>query len=272
MQRRELIQLIGAAAMARLWPDGAAPPRQLGAIGLQLYTVRKMMQRDVVATLSAVSAIGYREVEFAGLFGRTPVAMRKILDSNHLVAPSSHVSLQEIRDDWARTLDGAVALGQKFIVCPWIDQQERTPDGMERVARDFNTAGEAALKAGLQFAYHNHEFDFRLVNGAMPYATILAKTDPKLVKLELDLFWVVQGGQDPLAYLEKYPGRFPLVHVKDRTADGKMADVGQGVIDFRKIFAKAGKGIEHYFVEHDEPASPLDDARISYEYLRNLSF
>ncbi|MDQ6828252.1 MAG: sugar phosphate isomerase/epimerase [Gemmatimonadota bacterium] len=272
MHRRELIQLFGATAAARLWPRFLMPPRRIGVIGLQLYTVRKMMERNVEATLSAVSAIGYREVELNGLYGLTPAAMRQMLDRNHLLAPSSHISLEDMRANWPRTLDAAAILGQKFIVLPWLDEKDRTPDGMERIVHDLNTAGEVALKAGIQLAYHNHDFEFKPVNGAIPYATLLAKTDPKLVKFELDLYWVVEAGQDPRAYIEKYPGRFPLLHVKDRSAEGKMADVGQGVIDFKKIFAKAGRSVQHYFVEHDEPPSPIDDARISYEYLHKLSF
>lgn len=246
---------------------------RLGAIGLQLYTVRGLMDRDVEGTVAAVAGIGYREVELAGLHGKTAAQMRAILDRHGLACPSSHISMQDIRGDWARTLNDAAALGQSYIVCPWINEPDRTIDGYTRVAHELTRAGDASRARGIQLAYHNHDFEFAPIAGRLPYDILLAESDPRLVRMELDIFWIVKGGQDPLVYFARYPGRFPLVHAKDTTKDGRMTDVGQGTIDWPAIFAHGKEaGVRHTFVEHDDPPSPIADAKASYVYLRGLTF
>lgn len=269
-----------AAAGAVLGPGRAlshvadrAERSRLGTIGLQLYTVRALMDRDVEGTVAAVAAIGYREVELAGLHGKTAAQMRAILDRHRLACPSSHISMQGVRGNWSRTLDDAAALGQTYIVCPWIDEPDRTVDGYARVAHELTRAGEASHARGIQLAYHNHDYEFVPIAGRLPYDILLAESDPRLVQVELDIFWIVKGGQDPLAYFRRYPGRFPLLHAKDIARDGTMVDVGQGTIDWAAIF-EHGKaaGVRHTFVEHDEPRAPIADARASFEYLRRLRF
>src|SRR4029079_774028 len=129
----------------------------------------------------------------------------------------------------------------------------------------FNMIGEAALKRGMRFGYHNHNFEFTPANGIVPYDLLLDSTDPRLVDFEIDLFWMRQGGKDPHAYFAKYPGRVPMLHVKDMSSDGQMVNVGAGAIDFAGIFAHAHEaGVKHYYVEHDEPAHPINDARASF--------
>jgi sugar phosphate isomerase/epimerase len=232
-------------------------------------------------------------VEFAGYFGKSPQDVRKILDSNKLTSPSEHVPYETVETKWPETLEAAHVIGQKFVVCPSIDASHRKEDAWKRAAELFNRAGEASQKAGIQFAYHNHAFEFEpseALGGKLPYDFLLAETDPKLVKLEMDLCWITVGGHDPLDYFNRYPGRFPLVHVKDWTTKGPagndyggattakskpghMTDIGQGEVDFKRIFAQSGKaGIQHYFVENDEPKSPFDDLKISYDYLAQLRF
>jgi sugar phosphate isomerase/epimerase len=250
---------------------------KLGPIGIQLYTVRRELAKDVEGTLAKLAAIGYREVEFAGYPEGTAKSLRAILDRLHLRAPSGHVGTQALRTDWARTLEQAAAVGQRYVVVAFIPQEERrTADDWKRIAAAFNRAGEAAKAAGLQFCYHNHDFEFVPLDGALPYDLLLAGTDPRLVRLELDLYWITKGGRDPLDYFAKWPGRFPLVHVKDMDATPNkfFADVGKGTIDFRRIFRRARQaGIEHYFYEQDEtPGSPFDSAKASYEYLRALTY
>ncbi|MGH7665582.1 MAG: sugar phosphate isomerase/epimerase family protein, partial [Gemmatimonadaceae bacterium] len=244
-----------------------------------LYTVRSEMARDVDATLSALAEMGYTEVELAGNHGLSARQMRAALDRAGLTAVSSHVAVAALRDGWAPALDDAAALGQSFIGCPWVDPAAHTTvTDYRRLADLFNEAGAAARRAELRFFYHNHAFEFEtLVDGAaLPYDILLEECDPGLVEMELDLFWVTKAGADPIAYFDEHPGRFPLVHVKDMTRGGAMADVGAGAIDFAGIFARAarggGGGIEHYFVEHDNPPSPLDSARASYQYLSRLDF
>jgi sugar phosphate isomerase/epimerase len=261
---------------------------------LQLYTVRDLLKQDFEGTIAKVAQIGYKEVEFAGYFGKSPQEVRKILDSNKVSSPSEHVSYDIVQNKWPETLEAAHVIGQTFIVCPWVEvSQRKEADGWKRAAETFNRAGEASQKAGIQFAYHNHAFEFEpseTLGGKLPYDFLLAETDPKLVKMELDLCWITVGGQDPVKYFDRYPGRFPLVHVKDWTTKGPggsdyggatgesrkpghMTDVGQGEIDWKRIFAQSGKaGVQHYFVENDEPKSAFEDIKISYAYLTKLTF
>ena len=252
-------------------------PASLGAaqpIGIQLYTVRDLMQRNFEHTLQQVAAIGYKEVEFAGLYDKSPKTVRtKSLDKLGLTSPSSHIPYERLRANLQGVVDEAKTLGNRYVVCPFIDAAARR-DGAawKKIAADFNRFGESMQRVGLTFAYHNHDFEFdRLPDGGNGFDILLADCDPKLVKIELDLFWITKAGGDPLAYFAKWPGRFPLVHVKDRTGSGTMVNVGQGSIDWNKIFAKRREaGIQHFFVEHDNPKSPLDDIKASYTYMSRL--
>jgi sugar phosphate isomerase/epimerase len=290
MNRRTFMESSIAAALVAARPVMALgkvldTAHQIDRVGVQLYTVREAMKHDFAGTLAKVAAIGYREVEFAGYFGNSPQAVRAMLDKNGLASPSTHVDYEIVEKKWPQTLEAAHVIGHPFIVCPWIDEKQRhQPGGYQRAAELFNRAGEASQKAGIQFAYHNHDFEFHpepAIGGKMPYDFLLAGTDAKLVKMEMDLCWITVGGQDPLAYFDRHPDRFPLVHVKDwKSKDGdvseestEMTEVGSGSIDWKRIFAQSGKaGIQHYFVEHDEPKSTFDSLRSSYEYLAKLRF
>lgn len=277
--RRTFLHQLGSAALAAGLPDVSLAATRRGArierIGLQLYTVRREMAKDVEGTLATVAAAGYKEVEFAGYFGKSPAEVRAILDRHGLAAPSVHVG-SLAPDQWRQALDAAHVIGHHLVVIPWIPVEQRTGvDGYKRVAANFNRAAEEARAAGLQFAYHNHDFEFAPVAGQLPYDVLLAESDPKLVQMEMDLYWIVKGGQDPLAYFARWPGRFVAVHVKDSAGapDHRMMDVGAGTIDFKKIFAhRAQAGIEHYFVEHDEPADAFASIRASCAYLKQLEF
>jgi sugar phosphate isomerase/epimerase len=297
MNRRTFIGTsIAASLAAAARPAWAADTaHHIDRIGLQLYTVRGAMKTDFAGTIAKVAAVGYKEVEFAGYFDHSPKDVRAILDKNSLASPSCHVGYDVVEKKWPETIEAAELIGHRYIICPWIDEKQRAqPDGWKRAADLFNRAGEASQKAGIQFGYHNHSFEFNpadSLGGKLPYDFLLAETDPKLVAMEMDLCWISVAGKDPLAYFEKYPGRFPLVHVKDWIKDpnatdsykgatgsavkigGRLADVGQGSIDWKRIFAHSEKaGIKHYFVENDEPKSAFDDIKISYTYLHNLQF
>jgi sugar phosphate isomerase/epimerase len=277
--RREAIQVLGGAMVGAvgLGPVSAAcatPRGDLERIGVQLYTVRGEMQRSVEATLARVAAIGYREVEFAGYFQRTPEQIRAALDDTGLTAPSAHVPLEVVREQHESVFDAARVMGHRTIVVPWIAEAERqTLDGYRRVAESFNRIGELARSAGLTFAYHNHDFEFAALEGGMGYDVLLAETDAQLVQLEMDLYWITRGGADPFTYFERYPGRFPLVHVKDMDANRRMVDVGKGTIEFAAIFARSEQaGIRHYYVEHDQPGDAFASIEASYRHLRTLRF
>lgn len=274
MERRAFIGTVGAAALAahRLPP----PASRLNKIGVQLYTVREAMARDVERTLAQVAAIGFQEVEFAGYFGKTPAAMRAILDRHGLAAPSAHIPIELLGRNWAAALEEAHTLGHRYLCVAWIPaERRRTLDGYKRVAELFTRAGEESHAHGIRFAYHNHAYEFAPLEGRVPLEVLIAETDPAHVWFEMDLYWIIKGGGDPLAYFDHYPHRFPLVHVKDSAGppEHRMVDVGAGSIDWARLFAQRGRaGIRHYFVEHDEPPDPFASIRTSYEYLRRLRF
>jgi sugar phosphate isomerase/epimerase len=295
MNRRSFLQTSLAAAAASAIPGPVLAQRKLGTIGLQLYSVRDLMKADFSGTLQKVAAIGFREVEFAGLFEQAPKTVRGLLDKVGLTAPASHVDWTTVETRLPETLEAARILGHRFLIVPWIGEAERKqPDIWKKAADLFNKAGKESQKAGIQFAYHQHGFEFvpsAALGGRMPYDYLLENTDPALVKMELDICWTVAAEQDPVAYFNRYPGRFPLVHVKDWLKDGKdasayagalgpgtkftgqMANVGSGSIDWKRIFAQADRGgVQHFIVEHDNPKSPLADLGASYAYLRNLAF
>lgn len=277
-----------AASLAWAFPA----EHKIKAVGLQLYTVRDAMKTDFDSTVAKVAQIGYKEVEFAGYFDHSPKDISELLKKNGLTAPSCHVGYDVVEKKWAEQIEAAHIIGHKFIVCPWIDEKQRKePDGYKRAAELFQKAGEESHKAGVQFAYHNHTFEFQpaeALGGKLPYDFLLASTDPKYVKMELDLCWISVAGKDPVEYFNKYPGRFPLVHVKDMKKLPKgeegptaspdkempnMTEVGGGVIDWKRIFSHAGNaGIEHYFVEHDFPADAFASIAKSYAYLNTLTF
>lgn len=291
MNRRNFLETATTVAAATLLTrklSWAAAERKLDKIGVQLYTVRDQMKADFEGTLAKVAAIGYKEVEFAGYFDHSPKDVRALIDRLGLASPATHVPYDTLGDKWPGQIESAKIIGQSYIVCPWIPEDLRKdPDIWKKAADTFNRAGEASKKAGIQFAYHNHWFEFLPVNGKLPYDLLLESCDPNLVKMELDLCWITVGGGDPLKYFNRYPGRFPLVHVKDikrlpkvseaggqnfgDTLKDDMTEVGSGIIDWKRIFAQSEKaGIKHYIVEHDKAASPFESIKISYEYLRQL--
>jgi sugar phosphate isomerase/epimerase len=274
IDRRSLLGVLAGSFVAGATRESAAGTRRLGDLGVQLFTVRNELRRDFEGTLGKIAALGYREVEFVDLFDRTPAAVRAMLDRHGLVAPSSHVGHDALDRGLAQALEAAKILGQSHIVCAWIDPELRSqPDIWKRAAERFNRAGEAGKQLDIQFAYHNHDFEFTSVGGRLPYDILLAETDPQLVKMEMDLYWITKGGQDPVEYFDRHPGRFPLVHVKDMDRTGEIADIGSGRIDFARIFARSQTaGIRHYLVEHDNAAAPIDSIAASYRFLRQLRF
>lgn len=267
---------LGAGAVGLSSVAFARRKQKLDKFGLQLYTVRNQMAKDLPGTLAQVAAAGYKEVEFAGYFNRSPKEIKELIDKNGLSAPSTHVALSEIEKSLDKTIEAAKIIGHRYIVCPFLMPNERkTIDDYKKHAATFNRAAEQCQKSGLKFAYHNHDFEFIKLDGQTPYDVLLAATDPKLVKMEMDLYWTVKAGQDPLAYFAKHPGRFELVHVKDLadTPQKGFAEVGRGTIDFKKIFAHSKQaGIKHYFVEQDQSAAPLESIKISADYLKKLEF
>ncbi|HLL95395.1 MAG TPA: sugar phosphate isomerase/epimerase [Spirosoma sp.] len=287
MTRQQFLKLGALATSAALLPslDGMAQtPKK---VGLQLYTLRDAMAKDPDGTLKKVAAIGYKEVESFGysdgkFFGKTPKEYAAKLKELGLSAPSGHYMTGKVMkakgtltDDWKRAVADAAEIGQKYMVCAYLFPPERTKlDDYKQFADLFNKSAEVCRAAGIQFAYHNHDFEFKAMDGKIPYDLLLSNTDPKLVKMELDLYWATFAGQDPVALFKKHPGRFPLWHVKDmeKSADRAFAEVGTGSINFQRIFdAKKTAGMTNYFVEQDVcKRPPLEAIAISYKNVGKL--
>jgi hydroxypyruvate isomerase len=265
--------VLGTLALPRAARAAAADPR-MGPIGLQLYTVRNALQSDFDGTLKRVAAVGYKEVEFAGLFGHQAAQVRQVLDRRRLSAPSMHVAFEALDGRWDAALDDATRLGCRYVVIPSIPEAARTSlDDYRRVADRFTRAAQAAAKAGLGFAYHNHAVDFKPLDRKLPFDVLLEATDPSLVYIELDLYWIVRSGQDPLRYFKRWPGRCKLIHVKDSLGapEHRMTEVGRGIIDWPNLLASArDAGAEHFFVEQDDATKPLASISASYSYLKEL--
>ncbi|WP_049974407.1 sugar phosphate isomerase/epimerase [Azospirillum sp. B4] len=303
MNRREFLH--GAIAAAPLLAAPFGTGRALAAgrdWGLQLFTVIAPLEKDFEGTLAAVAQLGYRTVETIGSFGRDPALVRRLFDRHGLTSPSQHlappalyasfsawtrreISTEQNRDTYAAALgldqvdtvvaDGirtAHALGQRYVVWPILMPPHLASREMvDGYIRAFNRAGEMCAKAGLTFAFHNHHREFARLGDAVIYDLILAGTDPALVKMEMDLYWVSKAKADPLAYLQNHPGRFKLAHVKDMAADGDFAVVGAGVLDLPGLIRAADRaGIEHLYVEYDRSDDPLRDVRDARTYLDRL--
>jgi sugar phosphate isomerase/epimerase len=296
--RRRFLLRSGQLATATLlpsWLANSARANPLGMpVGIQLYTVDAAMQADPAGTLRRLRDIGYREVETAGFGKLSAKLFRELLDASGLTCPSAHLpfDLQNLN----ATFEAAHALGAKYAASGSLDHLVPATkaanatwaptmhlEQAKRTAAVANQIGDAAKASGLQYVYHNHDFEFSDVGkGLTGYDLLLRETDPALVKFEIDCGWMVFAGRNPVDYFTRHPDRFPLIHVKDflrldekNVRAGKMSgtEVGRGVVDYKPIFAAAKKaGLEHYFVEQEPPFSldPLTAARVSYDYLHAL--
>jgi sugar phosphate isomerase/epimerase len=278
--RRSFLHALGAAALASTVPSGlrgaqasiASRPR-LASVGIQLYTMRSEMASDFDGTLERLAEIGYREVEFAGYFDRTPDRVRATLDRLGLTSPATHLGIEQVRDNLDATIDSARTIGQRWLVVPSLPGSMRSVEGYTQVAGILNRAGEKAMASGVGVGFHNHDVEFRPVDGRLPMDILVAETDTALVTFELDLYWISVAGHDPVTYLNSHPGRFSMVHVKDMdgSEQKRMVDPGEGTIDFPGIYAARERaGIRHWFVEHDRPADAWITALTGFAYLDAL--
>jgi sugar phosphate isomerase/epimerase len=290
-RRRFLMQSgrLGAAALASTWFARRPLANPMSRpVGIQLYTVNTAMQEDPVGTLKQLRDIGFGEVESAGFGKRSAKQFRQLLDDAGLACPSAH--LQFDVDNLGGTFEDAHVLGATYAASgslvkgEW-SKRSMSLDDAKRTAELINRIGAAAKRAGLKYAYHNHDFEFADHGGTIGYDMLLRESDPDLVKFEIDCGWMIFAGRDPIDYFKKYPNRFPMIHVKDflparggsATTPAPMegAELGRGVVDYKPIFAAAAKaGLQHYFVEQEGPFSrmnPLQAARVDYDYLHSMS-
>lgn len=237
-------------------------------ISIQLYTLRSVLETDLEGTLDALADIGYRKVELAGTYGRSAAEFRKLLDARRIKATSTHVGID---GDIDQAIADAKILGNLRSNVPWANFG--TLAEWQAFADKLEVAGKAYRRAGIGFGYHNHNQEFQVVEGVRPYDVLTGRTSRRNVSFEMDLFWVVAGGADPVREFYKIAGRVKQYHVKDRTPDGGFADLGEGVIDFRRIFrANRPLEVEEYIVENDQPVDALKCAETGYNYLANLRF
>ncbi|MCF8381697.1 MAG: TIM barrel protein [Bacteroidales bacterium] len=259
-------------------------------IGIQIYTLRDQIAVSLEKTMAGVAEIGYKWIEAYGyenrkILGKSPKEFNELLSGLGMTMPSIHsvtevsssAGKSSILDAMKIAVEDAKLAGAKYFVYAFLKEEERrSMDDYKRHAATFNSFGEICKDAGIQFAYHNHDFEFIEFDGQMPYDYLLNNTDPELVKMELDLYWITKGGQDPVEYFKKAPGRFPLWHVKDMEEGPEkfFAEVGYGTMDFESIFAaKETADLKYIFVEQDRSRrDPMESIRMSWEFLNKASY
>ena len=286
MERRDFIKTLGATAVSSaVCSDLAATEslERLPSIGLiPGNTGGKWFRDNPRAALEKIAEWGYTELEFGGDMGLGMDAagtakLLKSLGIKPVIGPTSMANIideSKLKTDAKRCLD----LGKKFIVCYWpwaAEGQGKKIDDWKRVADNLNKGGDICKKEGIKLLFHNHDIEFHAVEGQMPFDVMMARLDPDLADIELDLYWIAKGGQSAEEYIKKYPGRYPVLHVKDMNNLDEMdfACVGDGCIDFASIFRlNRTAGAKHFIVEHDRPENPEECVASSIKYLSNLKF
>lgn len=285
----------------------------LDKIGVQLFSIPRLVEKDFAGTMQMLAKIGYKEIEFfgpysfsaiedkerwkavvssvgfsgSGFFGLAVKDVKKILDDHGLSAPSMHTGMDSLNTAMDPLAEAAHVLGARYVVLPSAPT-EKDLDGYKKLADKFNEIGKEAHKRGVRFAYHNHGNGLKEIDGKIPFDLILEATDPALVFFQMDIYWMTAGGTDVCAYLDKYPDRFPLMHVKDMSKDVRFAgdggdpaqwielfpyleNAGAGVLDLEKILLTAKvSGVRHFIVERDLAPDPLEDLRKSFTYLKEV--
>jgi sugar phosphate isomerase/epimerase len=241
-------------------------------IGLQLYTVRDRMDADAPGTLAAAADAGYRNVEPFSFHGYTASEFADLLDTANLLAPSLHIDIDTLAGNITQLIADAKKIGAHYIIMAWTPPKWRTEEGIAKLANILNDAGRAMQGQGLQLGYHNHDFEFGTTysDGRTMFDALASAANPQLVKFEIDLYWVVAGGADPVDVIEQYGDRIAMLHVKDRAKNGSFADVGEGTIDFADIFAT--RPFEYYMVENDQPDDSIDSINDSFRGLRDICY
>ena len=317
MQRRDFLQAAAALSAVGLLniESAIANPGRLNKIGIQLFSLPKLLEKDFRSAIQLLNQIGYTELELygpypfstdaakaswnavtpslgfsgSGYFGLTAQQLKAVLKEFGMSAPAMHTDLDTLQNRMAQLGEAANLLGVTYVGLPAIPEPKRkTLDDYKKMADEFNKIGEEARKAGLKFSYHNHGYGLHEMDGKIPLKVIFENTDPKLVFFEMDLYWTTAGGADPIAYLDAYPNRYHLMHVKDMkekvrfSGDGGnskqwielfpyMTTAGSGVLDLKAIIAKAQqRGVKHFFVEQDMVASPEIALKKSFDYLKGL--
>ncbi|MFK8018641.1 MAG: sugar phosphate isomerase/epimerase family protein [Pseudomonadales bacterium] len=303
MRRREFLKYTSQSSLGLLLANSldlvASEVRRLDNIGLQLFTVDKLLRNDFEETLKQVAAIGYRQIEFStagGLQGRGASEVKALLAELKLEAPNGRLrpklpadlmsmpreqamklymelaATDKLLGNLKAMLPEAKELGYENIILSAVPPAEMTSrKALDRLASLFNEAGSICQANGMKFGYHNHDFDFKPVDGTIPFEYLIEKTDADAVTFQLDLYWATKAGKNPAEYLKRYSDRISSCHMKDMAADGSFTDVGSGTIDFPSLTRIAlDSGIKDFFVEHDKPEDPMATATNSFNYLHSM--
>lgn len=270
--RRDFLRVsaIGALGVMAMGQMACTPDKKSFGVGIQLYSIRDAMTADVAGSLKKVSDLGYKYLELANyadgkFYGYSPTELKKMAADLGMEVLSSHTQVEAAGitlDNAKKMADDHAALGVKYVVQPWINEPDRNIESYKKMIADWNEVGRIIKGMGMQFGYHNHNFEFAPVDGLIPYYDVFLKEmDPELITMEIDLFWATKAGQDPVEMFNKYPGRFQLFHFKDMKSNQEpffdvvkddITSVGAGVIDFKKIYAaRKVAGMKHFFVEDD---------------------
>jgi sugar phosphate isomerase/epimerase len=280
LTRRDVLRLLAAGvAGGSLLPhiayaDATPSLPRIDRMGLQQYTVRRALAKDIEGTIAAIAKTGITELEFFDMFGKDVAWWSTLLRKFNLTAPSTHEGLPKTDEEWGPIFDRAHGMGHTLVVVPSVGNEYRgSKANWMKLADRLDKGAAKARAAGLQFAYHNHDYEFAPVEGTTGYEILTTNTDAIAVKLEMDIYWTVKGGQDPLALMKRWPNRIVAVHVKDAgpAPERKMMDVGAGTIDFKTLLATGRKqGLQHWFIEHDTPADPIASITASAAALKKL--
>ncbi len=274
--RREFLKESSAVALtSMLLPSFLMKGADVHNPGIQLYSVRKEMLQDAAGTLKLLAGLGYKQIESAGsvkgnYYGLKPLEIKNICKDLGLTIRSGHVHLD---DQWQQTMNDAAEVGQEYLICSSMPAKGQTVDNYKKTAEVFNKTGEGCKKLNLKFGYHNHDYEFESENGKILYDVLIENTDQSLVHLEMDLGWVIAAGKDPIEYFKKFPGRFPLWHLKDMDlANKKSTEFGKGSVDIKKMLNNADQsGMKYFFVEQEEYSSTaIESLKYDVDYLLKI--
>lgn len=285
MKRRSFIKSVGLLSGACMVPDllsGCAPQGQsLPSFGIITgNTAGKWLEADPRNALKEIAAMGYKDLEFGGTYGMDITSLKSFLKDlglNPLIGPTSMQAMTNT-EQLMKDITHCLTFGKEYIVCYWpwtADGQGQKIDDWKVVADNLNKGGEICKKEGVKLLFHNHDIEFRPTEGQIPFDVLVPALNPEYVNIELDLYWITKGDQSAEEYIRKYPGRYPVFHVKDmdKTPDRSFEYVGDGIIDFPSIFKLNDiAGAKHFIVEHDKPADPELCVRRSAAYLSELTF
>ncbi|RLD66762.1 MAG: sugar phosphate isomerase/epimerase [Bacteroidetes bacterium] len=277
--RRNFIKTVSAAtALSIVSPLDLFANEKKKYIGIQLYTIREELNKNFVATMEKIADIGFNAVETAGysnrkFYGYTPKDFKTFTKQLGINAQSSHANVQ--LENLDQMIDDTLEAGMEYLVKPSIGGDRRkTIDDYKKVAEEFNKIGEKCNKSGLGFAYHNHAFEFKKMKKQIPYNILLDNTEADYLTMQLDTYWMVYGGYQPIDYFNKYPGRFELLHIKDmdNTKKRESTEIGKGIIDFKEIFAANKKsGMKYFYLEQESFKMPVfESLKVSCNYLKQF--